>query len=93
MLVENDPAIRSEFASFLKELGYIIEVAEDGETCLTLQERFNPDLIILDRNLPDNNSYNLSVSLKEKVPNLIIIMVAVPSDKLGQIISCSDNYL
>ncbi|NEN90089.1 MAG: response regulator [Okeania sp. SIO3H1] len=85
MLVENDPAIRSEFASFLKELGYILEVAEDGDTCLKLQEIFNPDLIILDINLPDNNSYDLSVSLKEKVPDLIIIMVAEPSDKLDKI--------
>ncbi|NER03392.1 MAG: response regulator [Okeania sp. SIO3C4] len=96
MLVENDPAIGSEFASYLKELGYIIEVAEDGDICLTLQEIFNPELIILDRNLPDNNSYDLSVSLKEKVPNLIIIMLAAPSDKLDKIRGfCAgvDDYL
>ncbi|NET29048.1 MAG: response regulator [Okeania sp. SIO1I7] len=96
MLVENDPAIRSEFASFLKELGYILEVAEDGDTCLKLQEIFNPDLIILDINLPNNNSYDLSVILKEKVPDLIIIMVATPSDKLDKIRGfCAgvDDYL
>ncbi|NEQ71906.1 MAG: response regulator [Okeania sp. SIO2C9] len=96
MLVENDSAIRSEFASYLKELGYIIEVAEDGETCLTLQEIFNPYLIILDVNLPDNNSYELSVILKEKVPDLIIIMVAAPSDKLDKIrgfCAGADDYL
>ncbi|GGA24712.1 hypothetical protein CYANOKiyG1_40330 [Okeania sp. KiyG1] len=66
-------------------MGYILEVAEDGDTCLTLQEIFNPDLIILDVNLPDNNIYDLSVSLKKKVPHLIIIMVAAPSDKLDKI--------
>ncbi|MCC5626234.1 response regulator transcription factor, partial [Nostoc sp. CHAB 5715] len=53
LVVDDDPAVRNLIQRFLIKQNYQVEAAEDGKTALTLFEQFNPDLVILDVNLPD----------------------------------------
>jgi len=53
ILVVDDPAIRNLIQRFLSKQNYQVEAAEDGKTALATFEQFNPDLVILDVNLPD----------------------------------------
>jgi two-component system, OmpR family, response regulator len=59
LIVDDDPAIRNLIQRFLSKQKYQVESAEDGKTALAIFEQFNPDLVILDVNLPDTIGYNL----------------------------------
>jgi DNA-binding response OmpR family regulator len=54
LVVDDDPAIRHLVSRFLSFNQYKVEVAEDAKTARVLFERFQPDLVILDVNLPDD---------------------------------------
>ena len=53
LVVDDDPAIRTLIHRFLSKQNYQVESAEDGKSALIMFEQFNPDLVILDVNLPD----------------------------------------
>ncbi|NEQ25717.1 MAG: response regulator transcription factor, partial [Microcoleus sp. SIO2G3] len=53
LVVDDDPAIRNLFLRFLSQKNYQMQSAHDGKTALALFGQFNPDLVILDVNLPD----------------------------------------
>ncbi len=59
LVVDDEPAIRSLIHRFLLKQDYQMESAEDGKTALQAFERFKPDLVILDVNLPDTTGYQL----------------------------------
>jgi len=64
LVVDDDPAVRNLIQRFLMKQNYQVEAAEDGKTALALFEQFNPDLVILDVNLPDVIGFNLCQECK-----------------------------
>ncbi len=96
LVVEDDAVTRNLLHNFFVDSGYIVEVAEDRKTCLSVQEKFNPDIITLDLILPDVKGYNLACELREKNPYLIIIMLTGHEDESNKIKSLSlgaNDYL
>lgn len=59
LVVDDDPAIRTLIIRFLSKKNYQMESAQDGKTALAAFKQFNPDLVILDVNLPDAIGYDL----------------------------------
>jgi len=58
---------RFEFnPTLLSKQNYHVESAEDGKTALAVFEQFNPDLVILDVNLPDVIGYNLCQEMQNR---------------------------
>jgi len=52
LLVDDEEAITSNLAPFLKRAGFTVEVASDGEEALRQVADFAPDLIVLDVLMP-----------------------------------------
>lgn len=94
LIVDDDPAIRNLISRFLQKSGYITEMAEDGKTCLRLNEEFKPDLITLDINLPDTNGYDLAIEIRATNPHSIIIIISSRTDEADKIrgFNCGANY-
>ena len=67
LVVDDDPAIRNLIFRFLSQKNYLLESAVDGKSALKAFEQFNPDLVILDVNLPDALGYNLCEEMQQKV--------------------------
>ena len=67
LVVDDDPAVRNLIQRFLIKQNYQVEAAEDGKTALTLFEQFNPDLVILDVNLPDVTGFNLCQEMQSRM--------------------------
>ncbi|MCF3608459.1 response regulator transcription factor [Planktothrix agardhii 1033] len=65
LVVDDDPAIRNLISRYLSQQDYQIEVAADGKTALKVFEQFNPDLVILDLNLPDTTGLIKPFDLEE----------------------------
>lgn len=81
-LVEDDPEIRSLFRMIINRAeGFsCIMVAENGRTALQDIPEFQPDLVLMDIGLPDISGIHVVALLKEKMPDLDIIMLTVQED-------------
>lgn len=84
LVVDDDPAIRNLIHRFLAKQNYQMESAEDGKTALAIFEEFNPDLVILDVNLPDANGYTLCQEMQSRT-NVFVLMLTSRTDEADKI--------
>lgn len=95
LVVDDDPAIRTLIHRFLSKQNYQMESAEDGKSAMTLFEQFNPDLVILDVNLPDATGYTLCQEMQSRT-NVFVLMLTSRTDEADKIRGFSqgaDDYL
>lgn len=96
MIVDDDTIIRMLLEAYLKEGGYEIIRAIDGEEAvkLTIQER--PDLIFMDVNMPNMSGYEAVKTLRSQQITIPIIALSASNfehDRLHAIQSGYDDYL
>ncbi len=95
LVVDDDPAIRNLIHRFLSKQNYQVESAEDGKTALALFEQFNPDLVILDVNLPDAIGYNLCEEMQTRTKVFVLMLTSRgdEADKIRGFSQGADDYL
>jgi DNA-binding response OmpR family regulator len=95
LIVDDDPAIRSLIGRFLSSQGYTIQLAETGTAGLACFASFNPDLVILDVNLPDHNGYNLCAEMQNLTGVLVLMLTSRDdeADKLQGFAQGADDYI
>ncbi|MBE9190560.1 response regulator transcription factor [Gloeocapsopsis crepidinum LEGE 06123] len=95
LVVDDDPAIRNLIQRFLSSKNYQVESAEDGKTALTAFEQFNPDLVILDVNLPDVLGYTLCQDMQNRTKVFVLMLTsrADEADKIRGFAQGADDYL
>lgn len=74
LVVSHDPAIRNLISRFLTRQNYEIEATEDGKTAIAVFQQFNPDLVILDSDLPDASGYNLCQEMQSATGVFVLIL-------------------
>ncbi|MGB3496315.1 MAG: response regulator transcription factor [Elainellaceae cyanobacterium] len=95
LVVDDDPAIRTLIQRFLSTHDYQLESAEDGKSALASFEQFNPDLVILDVNLPDATGYVLCEEMQKRT-GVFVLMLTSRTDEADKILGFSqgaDDYL
>ena len=85
LLVQSDPAISAPMAAFLDEEGYRVMRSSDGIGGLNLVRRTQPDLIILDADLPGIDGITLAGTIRKQAPTPIILLID-GADELQQVI-------
>ncbi|MCD6550219.1 response regulator [bacterium] len=82
LLVEDDPFLIDIYKTKLKQEGFQVEVAKDGESALNLLEEKSPDLLLLDIVIPHVDGWEILkwIRSKEKFKNLKVIVLS----NLGQ---------
>ena len=95
LVVDDDPAVRNLIHRFLAKQSYQMESAEDGKTALAVFEQFNPDLVILDVNLPDANGYNLCQEMQSRTGVFVLMLTSRTdeSDKIKGFAQGADDYI
>jgi DNA-binding response OmpR family regulator len=78
LVVDDDPAIRHLISRFFSYNNYQIETAADAQTARLLMPRFNPDLVILDVNLPDDSGFNLCKEMRQQ--GTLVLMLTCLTD-------------
>lgn len=83
LLVEDDPFIVDIYTTKLKELGFSVEVAEDGEEALRKLKEKRPDLMVLDIVLPNIDGWELLKKIRDELDlkNLKIVVLSNLSQK------------
>ena len=95
LVVDDDSSIRNLIQRFLSKLNYQVESAEDGRSALVVFEQFNPDLVILDVNLPDVIGYNLCQEMQNRTKVFVLMLTsrADEADKIRGFSQGADDYL
>jgi two-component system, OmpR family, alkaline phosphatase synthesis response regulator PhoP len=94
LIVEDDPQIRNLVHRFL-DREYQVDSAADGKTALELFEEFQPQLVILDWNLPDTTGYQLCQEMQRRT-NVFVVMLSSrtdESDRLEVLSAGADDYI
>jgi DNA-binding response OmpR family regulator len=77
LLVEDDAAAAQMYRLQLELDGYLVLTAIDGETGLSMAERFQPDLIIIDIGLPGMNGLELldAMRARDRVRDIPVLIL------------------
>lgn len=96
LLVEDDHALAGSLADYLSEVGFEVDFAFDGQTCLerTLLQRY--DVIVMDITMPKLNGLHACKALRKRqdhTPVLFLTARDTLSDKLDGYDAGADDYL
>jgi len=80
LIVEDDKETLDVLASFLKEKGFVIDIAEDGKIGSYKAQVNVYDLIILDNVLPKKDGRQICSEIRKNGNNVPIIMLSVKSE-------------
>ena len=95
LVVDDDPAIRNLIHRFLSQQGYQVESGEDGQTGLELFEQLDPDLVVLDVNLPDTTGYKLCQEMQRRTGVFVLMLTSRTdeADKMKGFAEGADDYI
>lgn len=96
LLIEDDQGISSFVVKGLREAGFAVDLASDGEDGLHLALTESYDVIIVDLMLPKIDGLTVITKLREQKPNVpVMILSAMRSvdDRVKGLQTGSDDYL
>lgn len=96
LVIEDEKRIAELLQKGLSELGFSIDLALNGATALKNFESNGYDLVITDVILPDSSGFELTRTIKEKIPSLPVIMLTAlgdTDDKLVGFDAGADDYM
>ncbi len=80
LIVEDNEDLGQTLADVLRKEGNKVNIALTGEHALSLLEKEIINLALLDINLPDVNGIDLLQQIKEKDPDILVIMITALTD-------------
>lgn len=95
LAVDDDPAIRTLIHRYLSQQNYQVESAGDGKTALALFEKFLPDLVVLDVNLPDTTGFRLCKEMQSHTDVFVLMLTSLTDEesKLEGFTQGADDYI
>jgi Response regulators consisting of a CheY-like receiver domain and a winged-helix DNA-binding domain len=95
LIIDDEPQIRRFLKMSLEAYGYSVKEAENGEEGFRAVFDYNPDLIILDLELPDINGLELlkKIRVSSTVPVIILTVCDDEKDKINLLDNGADDYL
>jgi CheY-like chemotaxis protein len=76
LLVEDDPAIRSSFASSLASEGFRVASAVDGLAALAHLRNLSASVVLSDLNMPRMTGYELLSVLRRRIPDVRLVAMS-----------------
>jgi two-component system, OmpR family, KDP operon response regulator KdpE len=95
LVVDDEQSIRRAVGRALAARGYRVELATDGEEALAVAAAFQPDLVVLDLNLPALDGLEVCRQLRgwSSVPILVLSVREDEPDKVAALDLGADDYL
>ncbi|MGE3406856.1 MAG: response regulator transcription factor [Pirellulales bacterium] len=95
LIVEDEPDMRRAVATFLREEGYFVDTAADGEDGLAKALAWDYDAIILDVMLPKVDGWKLLATLRKSKPTPVLMLTArdAVADRVRGLDNGADDYL
>ncbi|NBB20242.1 response regulator [Runella sp. CRIBMP] len=96
LIVEDDSRIAQNISKGLREKGFETEIAYDGLIGSKIATAHHFDLVILDINLPSMNGYEVCKLIRQRDPNVPVLMLTAlgePDDKIEGFNVGADDYI
>jgi two-component system cell cycle response regulator DivK len=98
LYIEDDPGNRMLVRRILEAEGYSITEATDGPAGLEIAAQMQPDLILLDINLPEMDGYDLAQRFRDtpglqQVPILAVTANVMKGDRERTLEAGCDGYI
>lgn len=96
LIIEDEAPIANSLAAFLKDKGYIVDIAADCEEALSLKDSRCYHLIISDYLLPGKNGHEIVKEIRRRNKFIPIIMLSAINDAINKarlINGGADDYL
>jgi DNA-binding response OmpR family regulator len=95
LAVDDDMELLGLISYALRQAGYLVVEAADGAAALTAFEREEPDLVILDVNLPRLSGLEVCRRLRDtsKVPVMMLTVRGTEEDQVQALDLGADDYL
>jgi DNA-binding response OmpR family regulator len=96
LIIEDDPAILIGLEELFKSENYDVTSVSDGAEGLSIVLSVNPEIVILDINLPNLSGFDVCRKLRENNFTNPIIMLTARSEQLDKIVGLeigADDYL
>jgi DNA-binding NarL/FixJ family response regulator len=98
LVVDDDPILRKILQNFLAQKGYQIEVAVSGDAALEVWDKYQPDLIVSDVNMPSMDGLEFCRRLRalpsgQLVPFIFLSGQDELEDRLKGHSSGADDYI
>jgi DNA-binding response OmpR family regulator len=95
LLVDDDPDLLAVTGFALQQAGFLVVSARDGVEALQIFDREQPDLAVLDVNLPRMNGFDLARRLRERsrIPLVMLTVRSEEEDVVRALGLGADDYL
>jgi DNA-binding response OmpR family regulator len=95
LLIDDDARLAAMVADYLRQSGYAVSHAADGEAGMLALAQLSPDLVILDLMLPDADGLDLCRRIKAQSPAAVLMLTAKgdPMDRVVGLEIGADDYL
>ena len=95
LIVDDDPHIREVLTFALGKAGMETREAEDGEDALVAVEKWNPDLVVLDINMPRLDGIEVCRRLRAK-GDVPVLFLSSRDDEIDRVVGLelgADDYV
>jgi DNA-binding response OmpR family regulator/signal transduction histidine kinase len=82
LIIEDEPEVQDVLADILREAGYVVSVAKDGENGLERCEQESVDIVLSDISMPGFSGWEVAARLRERFPFTPIGFVTGWGDQL-----------
>lgn len=93
LIVDDEKNILKLYQAELEDEGYTIATANSGKEALEIFEKEDPDLVTLDVLMPDIDGIQVLRQIKEKKPDLPVIMLTAYDYRDDFSVWVSDAYI
>ena len=98
LLIDDDIAITDVLQEVLKREGYDVTAKHNGQDALLSASSFNPDIILVDYNLPDTDGFEICRKLKKnpktaQIPVMMVTGRSADSEAVTALELGADDYI
>ncbi|MEM8707701.1 MAG: response regulator transcription factor [Actinomycetota bacterium] len=95
LVVDDEPAFREGLRQALKQEGFIVHLAADGEEALEVYRAYHPDLVLLDVMLPRMSGIDVCRHIRA-TDDTPVIMVSARNEEIDAVVALevgADDYV
>src|SRR5699024_9107236 len=90
MIVEDDPKIAAHLQTFIEKYGYTVQVLDDFDNLMYTFREFQPDLVLLDINLPSYDGFYWCRQIRlESICS--VIFISARTGEMDQVMSIDNG--
>jgi len=96
LVVDDDPTVSDVLRRYLERADFEVTLATDGPSALRAAAAHRPDLVVLDLMLPGLDGLQVCRRLRERDPDLPVVMLTALGDEVDRVMGLSigaDDYV